>query len=161
MGLLQPIKSCQPKPTSSQLLYTQVDSPCSSVYLQNINWATWNLGFVTLRTNFSIKPSRNYKPVTHIFGKLIPWFQVVAPGDVQEGRQGTDLHPSVFCHAPATRGARTLIGTWISITVLNGHWWLLLPFTWRKPFSIHLYFYQGEFANLITCIWKDTGFCFF
>lgn len=49
-ALLQLIKSSQPRPTtSSPLIYMQVDSPCSSVYLQNTNWVIWNLGFVPLR----------------------------------------------------------------------------------------------------------------
>lgn len=161
-GLLQPIKSCQPSPTtSSQLLYMQVDSPCSSVYLRNLNWVIRNLGFVTSGLTHAPKSRRNYKPVTHAFGKPIPCFQAVAPGNAQEGGQGTDLLPSVFCHTSARRGARALIGGCILTTVLNGHWWLLLPFFWLNPVWIHLYFCQGELTNLIRCVWKDTGFCSF
>lgn len=35
------------------------------------------------------------------------------------------------------------------------------PVHLAKPFQTHLYFCQGEFTNLISCIWKDTGFCSF
>lgn len=79
------------------------------------------------------KPSGNSNPATQVFGKPAPWFHAAAPGDAQEDGRGTDL-PGVFCHAPAMRGARALIGGYISITVLNGHWWLQLPFIWLNPF---------------------------
>ena len=123
-GLLQPIKPCRPRPTtSSPLLHMHVDSPCSSVYLQNINWLLWNPGLVALRNNSGAKAKQELLPRgTHVFGKLKPWFQAVAPGDAQEGGQGTDLLPSVFSHTPATRGAWALIGGCILITVLNSHW---------------------------------------
>lgn len=97
-------------------------------------------------------PSRNYECVTHAFGVTVPWFLAVAPGDMQEGGQGTDLLSNVFCHAPATRAARALVRGCISIMVLNSHRWLLPPFIQLNPFQSHLYFCPGEFANLIRCI---------
>lgn len=99
-----------------------------------LNRVIRNLGFVALGITDAPKPRRNYKPVTHTFGKVIPWFQAAAPGDAQEGGQRTDLLPSVFCHTSARRGASALTGGCIPRTVLNGHWWLLLPFFWLNPF---------------------------
>lgn len=60
-ALLQLIKSSQPRPTSSPLIFRQVDSPCASVYLQNINRVIGNPGFAPLRTNSGTEPKQELR----------------------------------------------------------------------------------------------------
>lgn len=130
----------------------QADSPCSPVCLQNTSWAVRNRGVLHWGRIQTPKPSRNAKPATWVLGGGT-WCQAGAPGDTQEGGQGTDVPTATHQHREVQEHLLELQLRYSIEQPLAA-----APIHLAKPFQAHFYFCQGEFTNLIRCIWKDTGF---
>lgn len=113
-------------------------------------------GGCALRTNSDTKIKQEFWTGNLCFWKLVP--------SAKQWLQGTHRRVGKGQLSPPPH---TSPGRWRSI-----NWRLHLsyniehpsaaaPIHLAKPFQTHLYFCQGEFTNLIRCLWKDTGFCSF
>lgn len=149
--ILQPWSTtCCPSPP------VQADSPCSPVYLQNASWAVRNLGVVHWGLTQTPKSSRNSKLATCAFGSWCP-----VPSSGSRGHTGGRARDRSPHHQHTSPGRWKSINWRLHLSYNIEHPSAAAPIHSAKPFQTHLYFCQGEFTNLIRCLWKDTGFCSF